>query len=220
MFSDYFSNLSGWKRLPGKGELSAEDGEYILSIITLFKGKKKPADRFERLVRPSIDTLYRLAFRLCNSRDDAEELVQLFLTRIFPKTDQLETIERLTPWLCRSLYNLYVDSYRQTVRESLIFSRDEFNEENAGHEQTPFEHASNNELMTEINTALRQLTDDQRIIVLLHDSEGYTLEQLTDILHVPLGTVKSRLNRARSSLRKSLTTEPFEESKRVIGTEG
>ena len=55
MFSDYSSNFSGCKRLPGKGKLSAEDGEYILSIVSLFKRKAKPADRFERLVRPSID---------------------------------------------------------------------------------------------------------------------------------------------------------------------
>jgi RNA polymerase sigma factor (sigma-70 family) len=219
VFFHYCRNLSDWKSLPGKGELSAEDGEYILSIVDLFKRKAKSADRFERLVGPSIDTLYRLAFRLCNSRDDAEELVQLFLTRIFPKIDLLETIEKLTPWLCRSLYNLYVDGYRQIARESLIISKDDFNEEIAGHEQTPFEHTSNNELSTTINTALQQLNNDQRIIVLLHDSEGYTLEELTDILQVPLGTVKSRLNRARSSLRKSLKKEPFEDSKRVIGIE-
>ena len=191
-----------------------------MSIVNLFKRKAKPADRFERLVRPSIDTLYRLAFRLCNSRDDAEELVQLFLTRLFPKIDQLETIEKLTPWLCRSLYNLYVDGYRQAARESLIISKDNGDEENAGHAQTPFENTCNDELLTQINTALQQLNNDQRIVVLLHDSEGYTLEELTGILQVPLGTVKSRLNRARSLLKKSLTMEHLEDPDRLISTGG
>ena len=205
--------------MPGKRELSADDGEYVLNIVSLFKGKAKPADRFERLVRPNIDILYRFAFRLCNSPDDAEELVQLFLTRLFPKIDQLEALEKPAPWLCRGLYNLYVDGYRKSVRESVIFSKDEFSEQTAVHEDTPYEQASKSELLTKIDAALQQLNDDQRIVVLLHDTEGYTLEELAEILQVPLGTVKSRLHRARRELKKLLSMEPFAESGRVIGIE-
>lgn len=197
--------------------IATEDGKYLLSIINLFKSKAKPADRFERLVRPHIDTMYRLAFRLCNSQDDAEELVQLFLTRLFPKIDQLEVIEKPAPWLSRGLYNLYVDGYRKAGREAAIFIADEFIEETAAHQRTPDKQVSNSELSSRIDIALQQLNQDQRIVVLLHDSEGYTLEELSKILQTPLGTLKSRLNRARSALKKSLSMEPFEAADRLTG---
>ncbi len=190
-----------------------------MNIVDLFKGRANPADRFERIIRPHIDTLYRFAFRLCNSRDDAEELVQILLTRLFPKIDRLETIEKLSPWLCRSLYNLYVDSFRSALRESTLFDLESDGEEIVYCQITPFEHVSGNQLMIEIDAALQQLNDDQRILVLLHDVEGYTLNELTVILQAPLGTLKSRLNRARSNLKKLLSMEPLEDLSRVNGNE-
>ena len=188
-----------------------------MSILNLFKGKAKPADRFERLLRPHIDTLYRFAFRLCNSREDAEELVQHFLTRIFEKLDQLEAIEKPAPWLCRGLYNLYVDGYRKSAREITLFNQDDFNDETATHEETPFQQASIAESLNSIDSALRQLNPDQRNVVLLHDAEGYTLAELSEILQVPIGTLKSRLYRARIELKKLLVMEPFSEPRRVTG---
>jgi hypothetical protein len=100
-----------------------------VSIINLFRNRTKPADRFEHLLRPHIDTMYRFAFRLCGSRDDAEELVQSFLTRLYPKFEKIEKIEKLSPWLCRGLYNLYVDGYRRQQRENKIFDVDEMIDE-------------------------------------------------------------------------------------------
>jgi RNA polymerase sigma-70 factor (ECF subfamily) len=58
-----------------------------MSIVKLFKSRIQTADRFEQLVSPYINTLYCFAFRLCQSSDDAEELVQMLLTRLFPKLE-------------------------------------------------------------------------------------------------------------------------------------
>ena len=205
------------RNTPGVGRSFAKNGKSILSILKLFKGKAKPADRFERLLRPHIDTLYRLAFRLCNSQDDAEELVQFFLTRIFEKIDQLEDIEKPAPWLCRGLYNLYVDGYRKSAREITLFNQDEFDDDTAIQVETPFQQASNAQSLDSIDSALQQLNQDQRAVVLLHDAEGYTLEELSEILQVPVGTLKSRLHRARKILKDLLVMEPFPESHRLTG---
>lgn len=175
-----------------------------MSLVSLFKKKTKAADRFEQLIRPKVETLYRIAYRLCNSQDDAEDLVQQLLIRIFPKLDWLETIEKLDAWLASSLYNLYVDKYRRSVREKAIFSHDDEFESLADTAQSPFEQVSNNQIQQTIEIALSRLNDNQRIVVLLHDAEGYTMEELTIILEVPLGTIKSRLNRARRALKKML----------------
>lgn len=190
-----------------------------MSILNLFKNKAEPADRFERLMRPNIDSMYRFAYRLCGTRDDAEELVQLFLTRLYPKLDEIEQIDRLGPWLRRGLYNLYVDSYRRQVRENTLFDADELIDSATDSTDTTLLGASNFELAARIEVALSRLNPDQRLVVLLHDSEGHTLEELSETLQVPLGTLKSRLNRARKELKKSLSLEPFAEQGRVRGIE-
>jgi RNA polymerase sigma-70 factor (ECF subfamily) len=153
-----------------------------VSIINLFRNRTKPADRFEHLLRPHIDTMYRFAFRLCGSRDDAEELVQSFLTRLYPKFEKIEKIEKLSPWLCRGLYNLYVDGYRRQQRENKIFDVDEMIDEASDDTDTTLIRASNIELSSRIESALENLNPDQRMVVMLHDSEGYTLEELSEIL--------------------------------------
>ncbi|NNE64900.1 MAG: RNA polymerase sigma factor, partial [Gammaproteobacteria bacterium] len=172
-----------------------------MSIINLFKNRNNPADRFERFIRPHINTLYRLAYRLCQNQDDAEDLVQQFLCRLFEKIDNIEKLEKPVPWLNRGLYNLYVDNYRRRNREAAVFSGEEYLENMAVTENTPQSQAYSRDLSLKIENALQALNEDQRIVVLLHDSEGYTLDEISEIQQVPLGTLKSRLNRARNTLK-------------------
>ena len=185
-----------------------------MSIINLFKNRKNPADRFERFIRPHIDTLYRLAYRLCQTQDDAEDLVQQFLTRLFEKVDQMESLEKPVPWLKRGLYNLYIDNYRRQNREVAVFSTVEYQDNIAVEPETPQTLASTRDLSRSIENALQVLNEDQRIVILLHDAEGYTLEEISEIQQVPLGTLKSRINRARNTLKTSLGMEPLKDMDR------
>jgi len=186
-----------------------------MGIHRLFRSKTEPKDQFERLFLPHIEGLYRFAYRLCPTQNDAEELVQLLLTKLFPKTDQLEKIENLRPWLARSLYNLYIDIFRKAQREAALFCVEPSYDETAGTDITPYESADQAQKSQLIAEALQHLNPDQRTVVLLHDSEGYTLKELELILDTPIGTLKSRLNRARTMLRDRLTVEPFTESIRL-----
>jgi len=189
-----------------------------MGIHRLFRSKTEPKDQFERLLRPHIEGLYRFAFRLCPSQNDAEELVQLLLTKLFPKIKQLQTIENLKPWLARSLYNLYIDIFRKAQREAALFCAAPMNAETATTDDTPYELADHAQKSQLISKALQRLNPDQRCVVLLHDSEGYTLKELELILDTPIGTLKSRLNRARTMLREWLTMEPFTETSRLKDT--
>lgn len=182
-----------------------------MSLVNLFKNKSNASDRFERLIRPKIEALYRIAYRFCNSQDDAEDLVQQLLIRVFPKIDEMEKIEKLNAWLASSLFNLYVDRYRKVTRdESIIIFGDEYENMPDG-EQSPFDHVSKNQVQQTIEVALQRLNDNQRIVILLHDAEGYTMEELAEILQVPLGTIKSRLNRARNTLKRLIPVESLDE---------
>lgn len=185
-----------------------------MSVITLFLSRSRPKDRFESLIRPHIEGLYRFAYRLCQSQNEAEELVQSLLSKIHPKIEELEKLDQVRPWLARSLYNLYVDTYRKKRRDSSVFSAESVNDESASMEMTPADHADNEDMRKQLNHAIAKLNHDQRVVIMLHDAEGYTLSELENILQTPIGTLKSRLNRARNQLKSTLSEEPFNDNKR------
>lgn len=180
-----------------------------MSIVKLFKLRKQPTNRFEQLVTPHINNLYRFAFRLCQNAEDAEEVVQLLLTRMFLKLDELEKVETLRPWLMRSLYNLYVDSYRKQQRMLSIISPEEMPDNVVSNDKTPYENMELNHDQQVLVTAMQKLNDDQRLVMMLHDAEGYTLLELSDVLQTPVGTLKSRLHRGRSQIREMTERELF-----------
>jgi len=187
-----------------------------MSIVKLFKSRNRTGDRFEQLVSPYINTLYSFAFRLCQSADDAEEIVQLLLTRLFLKLEELEKVESLRPWLMRSLYNLYVDSYRKQQRTLAIISPEEMPVNVISTEKTPYENIELSHDQQVITAAMQQLNEEQRLVMMLHDAEGYTLVELADILQTPIGTLKSRLHRGRNLVREitDLTRTRFNEMRK------
>jgi len=182
-----------------------------MSIVKLFKTRLNSGDRFEQLVSPYISTLYSFAYRLCQNTDSAEELVQLLLTRLFPKLEELERVESLRPWLTRSLYNLYVDTYRKQQRTLAIISPEEIPENILSKEKTPYENIELSHNQQVITAAMQQLNDEQRLVMLLHDAEGYSLNELAEILQTPIGTLKSRLHRGRNLVREMTEMELFDD---------
>lgn len=173
--------------------------------------------RFEALVRPHLQSLYRLAYHLCNDRDSAEDLVQDVMTKLYPKTDELEMVEQLRPWLAKALYRQFVDQVRKRD------SRPEFPLSVVAPDQSPLDygecsptpepdmHLQKAQLRQTVQQALATLSADQRTLLVLHDVEGWRQEDIAAVLEIPLGTVKSRLHRSRSTLKERLKRkmEPF-----------
>ncbi|HKB62506.1 MAG TPA: RNA polymerase sigma factor [Burkholderiales bacterium] len=175
---------------------------------------------FEDLLRPQVEYLYRLAWRFTGSVADAEDLVQDVLIKLFPRTQELLEIERLRPWLARVLYHQYVDSVRQRARSPIVELVTDESEDNPFDalpetKDGPEEHAERSGQRERILRALDRLNPEQRAVVALHDVEGYSLEELEKVLETPLGTLKSRLHRARQRLRALLPMELFSPAERV-----
>ena len=172
-------------------------------------------------MRPQVEYLYRLAWRFTGSVADAEDLVQDVLLKLFPRTQELLEIERLRPWLARVLYRQFVDSVRKQARSpivALVTGADgEDNPLDAlpAMKDGPEERAELGAWRRRILAALDRLNPEQRAVVTMHDVEGYSLEELETILETPLGTLKSRLHRARQRLRALLPMEPFSAGQRV-----
>ena len=177
-----------------------------------------PADSqlFERILRPHLDRLYRLAWRLAGNKVDAEDLFQDLLIKAFGKLDELAGIEQPGSWLSRVMYNLFIDERRRYTRRRLHVV-DEGQLPGDGLNALPGadDPAADTELaakLARLDAALKQLSDEQRIIVLLHDTEGYKLAEIETLTGVPVGTVKSRLHRARARLRQILEDQILEDN--------
>lgn len=166
---------------------------------------------FEQLVRPHLDRLYRLAWRLAGARAEAEDLFQELLTKAYTKLDELVDIDEPAPWLCKVMYNLFIDERRRFARQRLHTVGEgslpgEGLAELAGTDDPARNHARS-ETIGRLEAALARLSDDHRLVVLLHDTEGYKIKEIQDITGIPAGTIKSRLNRARARLREILEAD-------------
>ena len=84
--------------------------------LSFFKPSK--SRRFDALVRPHLDAMYRFAYRLAGQQQDAEDLVQDVVVKLFPKLDELESVDQLRPWLNRVLYRQFIDQVRRKNRQS------------------------------------------------------------------------------------------------------
>ena len=172
-----------------------------------------PIDRnqqatFENRVRPPMERLYRLAFRLAGHKAEAEDLFQDVLVKVFTKLDDLLDIEEPGAWLARVMYNHFIDNRRRFSRQRLVAVSEG---ELTGHgvEAMPgcSDPARDNERLDDImrlDRALARLSDEHRLVVLLHDTEGYKLQEIHEFTGDPVGTIKSRLHRARARLRELL----------------
>jgi RNA polymerase sigma-70 factor (ECF subfamily) len=166
---------------------------------------------FERLVRPHFDRLYRLAWRLTGAKAEAEDLFQELLIKAYGKLDDLVEIEEPGSWLCRVMYNLFIDEQRRfarrrlhTVEEGQLGSD---GLENLPGSDSPVLDNERFERIQRLDKALAQLSDDHRIVVLLHDTEGYKMSEIEELTGTPVGTIKSRLHRARARLREILVAD-------------
>ena len=163
---------------------------------------------FEKLVRPHFDRLYRLAFRLTGSRPEAEDLFQELLVKAYGKLDDLVTIDEPGAWLSRVMYNLFIDEQRRFARRRMQTVDEGFlpgdGLEGLAGPDDPVRDNERLEKLKALDRALQQLSDEHRIVVLLHDTEGYKLSEIQELIGLPVGTVKSRLHRARARLREIL----------------
>lgn len=166
---------------------------------------------FERLVRPHFDRLFRLAWRLTGRKPEAEDLFQELLLKAFGKLDDLVKIEQPGPWLCRVMYNLFVDGQRRFARQRMVTVEEGrlAGDGLAGlpGRDDPVYDSQRIEQLQRLDEALAQLSDEHRLVVLLHDTEGYKLSEIQDLTGVPVGTIKSRLHRARARLREILSAD-------------
>ncbi len=166
---------------------------------------------FEQLLRPHMERLYRLAFRLAGNKTEAEDLFQDVLTKVYVRLDDLIHIDEPGTWLNRVMYNLFIDNRRRYSRQRLIMVEESRlpgdSVESLAGELTPEREAIGADDIIRLEAALAELSDEHRRLLLLHDVEGYKLSEIHQLTGDPIGTIKSRLHRARARLRELLAND-------------
>jgi RNA polymerase sigma-70 factor, ECF subfamily len=178
------------------------------------------ADRewFESIVVELLPDLFGTALRLTRNRADAEDLVAETVARGWSHLRELTDRTRLRGWLFRILTNTFLSARRTDGRRGVHESLDEATEEGFSlFEQlhapvllwwgTPERAFLDKLLREDLERALDGLSEPFRLVVVLADMHGYTYQEIAETLGVPIGTVRSRLARARSLLQKALWTQ-------------
>jgi RNA polymerase sigma-70 factor (ECF subfamily) len=178
-----------------------------------------PADRswFEQGVMALLPDLFGAARRLTRNRADAEDLVADAVAKAWAGRDGLADRERLRGWLFRILTNTFISARRAEGRRGVLESLDEGDRETFSLFErlhtpilmwwgNPEQDFLENLLREDLARALDAVPEAFRVVVVLADVQGFAYQEIATTLDIPIGTVRSRLARARALLQKALWT--------------
>lgn len=179
-------------------------------MAELTKEEVKKQEDFEEEIIPHLDAMYNFALRLTSDPSDAEDLVQDTIVKAFRFFSSYEKGTNAKAWLFRILKNSYINNYRKKSKQP---NQVDYDEVSTFYETIRAERTDTSDLEDkmfrdliddDISQALEELPEDFRTVVLLCDVEGFTYEEIANMLDVPIGTIRSRLHRGRNLLKAQL----------------
>ncbi|WP_417433011.1 RNA polymerase sigma factor [Kiloniella sp.] len=163
-------------------------------------------DEFLDQLTKSIPFLRRYAYALVKDSSKADDLVQDCLERSLAKRDQWKGDGSLKSWLYRILSNIHLNHYRQNQTNPLHFPAELTERTPLVPDTDTTSHQLSHLYLRDLDKGITQLPDEQKQVLLLIALEGLSYSEVSAITQVPLGTVMSRLSRARETLRKFTAT--------------
>ena len=168
---------------------------------------------FESQALVFADSLYAAAMRMTRNPEHAADLVQEHFIKAYRAFDRFEQGTNIKAWLFRILTNTFITQYRKKQREGFTQPLDDLEDWQVGEAssltQTTTRSAEADAIdrmpSSAVRTALANLPNDRRLVVYLADVEGFSYQEIADIMGTPTGTVMSRLHRGRKDLREALS---------------
>lgn len=188
------------------------DKEFVMEDSNINISKVEKDARFEKEFMPLINSLYNFAYRLTLDEDDANDLVQETYLKAYRFFNSYEQGTNAKAWLFRILKNSFINDFRKKSKEP---SKVDYQEVETYYNSDDIDENITTDLRVEalqdmigdeVANALNALAVDFRTIIILCDLEGFTYEEMAKILDIPIGTVRSRLHRARNLLKDKLRT--------------
>jgi RNA polymerase sigma-70 factor (ECF subfamily) len=216
---------------PELARSSAADSEILVDSLagvgwtTMSVNQSPKSALFEEQAMEHIDKLYAHAMRKTGNSADANDLVQETYLKAFAAFDQFEQGTNIKAWLHRILENTYINQYRKLQKQPFYSPLEELEDWQLGDAES--RTASSNRsaeaeaidhlAASEVKDALQSIPEDFRIAVYLVDVEGYSYQEVAEIMQTPTGTVMSRLHRGRRLLREQLTEYAAEQGIGQLG---
>jgi len=178
--------------------------------------RRGDAEAFEELAREVAPRLYRLAVHLTGRAEEAEDLVQETLVRALPALKRFEGRAKLSTYLVRALGNLWKNRLRSRSRSKIVgwlkVGGSDGNDESTAIDPvdpapSAHERMEGEDRAVRVRKAVARLRPDRRLVLLLREVEERSYEEIAEVTEVPIGTVRSRLARAREDLRRLLGDE-------------
>jgi RNA polymerase sigma-70 factor (ECF subfamily) len=180
--------------------------------LLIDKAKAGDIQSFEMLVEKHQKRIFNIALRVIGNHADAADLAQNALIRIYKSIGNFKEESSLSTWIYRITMNVCFDELRRRKNRKLISIEQEIQLDDGdvkrqleSESPQPSEAAEKKELKSIVRNAIEQLSDEHKEVIILRDLQAFSYDEIASILDLPVGTVKSRINRARSALKKILT---------------
>jgi len=186
----------GWPTEAGSGEprVTVDPAEGAL----IERSRKGDLEAFDRLILAHQDRIYHAAYRITGNAEDAHDAAQETFVKAFRALTRYRHEAALSTWLHRIAVNTALDIVRRRPQMPPA-SLDDVVLPATAH--NPDNEAERREVQRRVHQALRRLSPDHRVVVVLRDLQGMAYEEIAAVLRIPVGTVRSRLSRARDALR-------------------
>lgn len=183
------------------------------------KTQEETRKEFADLAFPYMDEMYAGALRMTRNPADAQDLAAEVFNRAWKYFHQFERGTNMRAWLYRILTNTYINEYRKKVRQGPKVAIDQYEtpeefyiynrlaQDKQRNEEDPAQSVLSKFAEQDIVNAIHSLPDGYRETVILSDLQGLSYEDIAKTMDVPIGTVRSRLNRGRRHLQKALWEE-------------
>jgi RNA polymerase sigma-70 factor (ECF subfamily) len=193
------AELSGKTRRPSTGTTVNDDAELIAQTLA------GQAASFGVLVRKYQDRLYNAVLHTMGNAEDARDAVQEALVQAFLRLETFQHSSAFYTWLYRIAFNVAASHRRRKhLTTSVDQARETTGQEPVDGGPEPSDRLMQEERCRQVREAIAQLTEEHRAVLVLRDMDGFCYEEIADILSLPVGTVRSRLHRARMQLRDLL----------------
>jgi RNA polymerase sigma-70 factor (ECF subfamily) len=159
-------------------------------------------EAFQNRILPAKNKLFRFALRFLGNEDEAKDVVQEVLIKVWNGREKMNEVQNWEAWCMRITKNLSLDRVRTITRRQTQPIEEGF--EAREQSLTPHENTELQESMQSINNMIAALPEKQRQIIHLRDVEGYSYNEICDILELDINQVKVNLFRARNAVREKL----------------